>query len=395
MAETIDFENNNNKIADEIKLSSVVIKGLSQTYSCIYLLNLTKGLMKACYLQNAMFKDISKEIGLPEGKIAPWENVMKNYAKHYVIEEDRHIFDSQITEERIKERLEKENIYFISFRCPTYDNGIVYVNMTIIKAEDDGENLRVIFAFRDVTPEILNAQAELAEKLKTEMELERQRHINEAQSEFLFNISHEIRTPMNSIMGFTSLALKHIDDKDKVREYLEKVEISGKQLLEQIDDFLEIVPTEVAVNEDENISTSGMRVLLVEDIEFNRMLAETVLEDAGFLVESVPDGSDAVEAVKSHPAWYYDLVLMDIQMPVMNGYEATRAIRAIRREDIPTLPIIALSANARDEDKKQSLKSGMNSHISKPFDVDELLALIKNYTKGNRKQSSKQRKDSK
>ena len=68
------------------------------------------------------------------------------------------------------------------------------------------------------------------------------------------------------------------------------------------------------------------RILLVEDIEINRMLAVTILEEAGFLVDSVPDGCDAVDAIQEHPMWYYDLVLMDIQMPVMNGYEATRAI---------------------------------------------------------------------
>ena len=121
------------------------------------------------------------------------------------------------------------------------------------------------------------------------------------------------------------------------------------------------------------------RILLVEDIEVNRMLAEAILTESGFLVESVPDGSDAVEIIKSRPAWYYDLVLMDIQMPVMNGYEATRSIRALGREDTNALPIIALSANARDEDKKMSMESGMNSHIAKPFDIAHLIATIDEY----------------
>ena len=121
------------------------------------------------------------------------------------------------------------------------------------------------------------------------------------------------------------------------------------------------------------------RILLVEDIEVNRMLAEAILTESGFLVESVPDGSDAVEVIKSRPIWYYDLVLMDIQMPVMNGYEATRSIRALGREDTNALPIIALSANARDEDKKMSMESGMNSHIAKPFDIAHLIATIDEY----------------
>ncbi|MBQ8983530.1 MAG: response regulator [Lachnospiraceae bacterium] len=124
---------------------------------------------------------------------------------------------------------------------------------------------------------------------------------------------------------------------------------------------------------------SQHRILLVEDIEINRVLAETILEEAGYLVASVPDGCDAVDAITNHPEWYYDLVLMDIQMPVMNGYEATRAIRALKREDAKTLPIIALSANARDEDRQRSMESGMNHHIAKPFDVDQLIQAIQDH----------------
>ena len=116
------------------------------------------------------------------------------------------------------------------------------------------------------------------------------------------------------------------------------------------------------------------RLLLVEDIEINRMLAEAVLTEAGFAVESVPDGCDAVDAVKNRPAGYYDLVLMDIQMPVMNGYEATRAIRAL--DAGASLPILALSANASDEDKRMSLECGMNGHIAKPFDAVCLISAI-------------------
>jgi CheY-like chemotaxis protein len=118
------------------------------------------------------------------------------------------------------------------------------------------------------------------------------------------------------------------------------------------------------------------RVLVVEDVELNRSLAEAVLEEGGFLYESVVDGREAVRAVDEHPLWYYDLVLMDIQMPVMDGYAATRAIRALPRADVGSLPIVALSANAREEDRRMSLESGMDDHVAKPFDFDGLLNTI-------------------
>ena len=118
------------------------------------------------------------------------------------------------------------------------------------------------------------------------------------------------------------------------------------------------------------------RLLLAEDMGVNRLLAETMLRESGFEVESVPDGCDALDAVENHPAHYYDAVLMDIQMPIMNGYEATRRIRALPREDTGKLPIIALIANAREQDKRASLENGMSAHVPKPFDLAILVDIL-------------------
>ena len=137
------------------------------------------------------------------------------------------------------------------------------------------------------------------------------------------------------------------------------------------------VPKPAASDEKPQAAKSGARVLIVEDIEINRLLAE--LKRSGFEVSSVNDGCDAVEAVRNSPEGYFDAVLMDIQMPIMNGYEATRAIRALEREDARSLPIIALSANAAAEDRRMSLESGMNTHIAKPFEINELINTINSY----------------
>lgn len=118
------------------------------------------------------------------------------------------------------------------------------------------------------------------------------------------------------------------------------------------------------------------RILVVEDIELNRMLVEEVLREAGFVIEEACNGLEAVQAIETHPPLHYDLVLMDIQMPVMNGYEATQAIRALPRRDAKELPIIALSANAREEDRRRSKAIGMCDHLAKPFDTEELILAI-------------------
>ncbi len=125
----------------------------------------------------------------------------------------------------------------------------------------------------------------------------------------------------------------------------------------------------------------GKRLLLVEDIELNREIAEVILTESGFVVESAPDGTDAVAMVKEAEEYYYDAVLMDVQMPIMDGYEATRTIRALPRKDVKTLPIIAMTANALEEDKEAALKNGMNAHIAKPLDVEVLMEVLRQYLK--------------
>lgn len=117
---------------------------------------------------------------------------------------------------------------------------------------------------------------------------------------------------------------------------------------------------------------TGKMVLVVEDNALNMEIARTLLETFGIEVEEAYNGKEAVEGVRTTPPGYYDLILMDIMMPEMDGLEATRTIRQIDREDLKTLPIIAMSANAFDEDVKRSIASGMNGHLSKPVNVSLL-----------------------
>lgn len=117
----------------------------------------------------------------------------------------------------------------------------------------------------------------------------------------------------------------------------------------------------------------GQRLLLVEDNDLNREIACEILSSAGFIIEEAEDGSIAVERLQEKGAGYYSLVLMDIQMPVMDGYEATKAIRAFANKELAAIPIIAMTANAFEEDKKKALETGMNAHIAKPIDVKKLL----------------------
>ncbi len=121
------------------------------------------------------------------------------------------------------------------------------------------------------------------------------------------------------------------------------------------------------------IDFTGKRILLAEDNEFNREIAKYILEEVNFIVEEAEDGAVCVDKlIKAEPG-YYDLILMDIQMPVMDGYTATKEIRSIEDKRIADIPIIAMTANAFLEDKRKCLEIGMNGHIGKPLDIKLLL----------------------
>ena len=121
---------------------------------------------------------------------------------------------------------------------------------------------------------------------------------------------------------------------------------------------------------------SGKRVLLAEDNDVNQMIAETILTEANLQVEIANDGTEAVAMVKAAPAGYYDIILMDIQMPKMDGYEAARQIRALEDKEKAGIPIVAVTANAFEEDRRAALEAGMNGHLAKPYDIPEILGTL-------------------
>ncbi len=130
-------------------------------------------------------------------------------------------------------------------------------------------------------------------------------------------------------------------------------------------------------SEDQRVlSFEGRKILLVEDNELNQEIAVEILQETGFIMDVADDGAVAVEKIKESEPGRYDLILMDIQMPILNGYEATKQIRALNKPGVSDIPIIAMTANAFDEDKKAAFAAGMNGHIAKPIDIPKLMELL-------------------
>lgn len=125
----------------------------------------------------------------------------------------------------------------------------------------------------------------------------------------------------------------------------------------------------------------GKKILLAEDNELNREIAVELLKEEGFILDTAEDGTIAVEKMRTAKPGQYDLILMDIQMPIMDGYEATRQIRKLENPETANIPIVAITANAFEEDRQKALEAGMNEHVSKPIDLERLLEAVKKVLK--------------
>jgi len=484
----------------------------------------------------------------------------------------------ELSPEHLIAELSNKQSHFINYRA-SHNGVIMYYEMKIVRASNQQSNHGVVLGLRSVDEE---TRKDMEQKRLMKDALIQADQANQAKSTFLSNMSHDIRTPMNAIIGFTTLAINHIDQKDQLKEYLEKILASGDHLLSLINHVLDmsriesgkmhltervcnlpeflgnlesIIQTDAnakdlelhisidnLINEDvccdqvrlnqvllnmlsnsikytqrggrislqvteqpaslsgygnyifrirdngigmspeflarvfdpfereqnttisriqgtglgmsitknivelmngnieiqseqgkwtevtiflplrlntppegrktespqcgQNAPTAddtpnagqgetapsptpymadepkglsqlqGTRILLVEDNELNQEIAQIILEDAGFQVDLAENGEIALEKIIKAEAGYYQVILMDIQMPVMDGYEATRAIRSLEDVKLASVPILAMTANAFEEDKKEALRCGMNGHIAKPIEMKKLFETL-------------------
>lgn len=475
----------------------------------------------------------------------PFDDGMELYIQKYVYEEDKEMMRQAVSLDRLAKEMAEKNLYYVNHRI-VINGEIKYYEMKVVRAGVWKQYRGIVLGIRSIDEETRN---EMEKKRLLEDALVQANKANKAKSVFLSNMSHDIRTPMNAIIGFTSLALSHIDNMEQVEEYLKKIMTSGNHLLNLINDVLDMsriesgkmkleevscrlpdilqglqniiqadakakhldlhidiidvaneyvicdelrlnqvllnllsnavkytgeggtvrlslmekagapegyanyefcirdngigmseefvlhifepfereknttfsgiqgtglgmaitknivdmmngsievkskkdIGTEVTVSfvfrlnyetkeqetvQDKSVKLQKGRILLAEDNELNQEIAAAILSDAGFNVEIAGNGQIAVDMLRKSKPGYYRLILMDVQMPVMSGYEATKEIRRLNDKELSSIPIFAMTANAFEEDKKEALRCGMNGHIAKPIDVEKLFEVL-------------------
>ena len=221
----------------------------------------------------------------------------------------------------------------------------------------------------------------------------------------IFEMSHDFRTPLHIILGCAEMAANHYEDKELVMRYLQSIRISGEYLLGTINKAMQTTHQDEADQPDadkidrdaleaclegqadvrpgffQNHDFSGKRILVAEDMKINREIAGEFIRETGAEAEFAEDGEACLRMVESAPAGYYDLILMDVMMPNMDGIEATKRIRQLPDRKKAEIPIIAVSANVYEKDRTAALEAGMDAFTEKPIFVEKLFEVMKQHLK--------------
>ena len=215
--------------------------------------------------------------------------------------------------------------------------------------------------------------------------LEMQLDVERMKSKYFSDISYNFRTALGTVSGGLELIRIHAADADRVADCVSRIQPAVAELAGLIEDspfnreagLTGEDPEEAAREQGKTVRLAGKKALLVDDNDINREIVRELLEDSGIAVEEAVNGRDAVEKVGSSPEGTYDLVLMDLVMPVMDGFQATRQIRSMAKSGAAAVPIVAMTASVSEEDRRQAAEAGMNDFIEKPLDLEKLFKMIR------------------
>ena len=336
-------------------------------------------------LNENKLKDTSRHFRSPSLRTAlipEWEADLPYYQKlnvmrdELVFEPDRESFDHQTNREAILRNLKKDKVYYVNFRIVLYDI-IHYAQIKFIGIPDSCGNISRIFAA------YINADKQMTQQMEIRRRLSSALHDAEAvgkkNQELLNNLSGDIQTAMQDILASDSSAMNHLHDAELVKDCLLKNDLTCRRALGLVSEIIN-AEREARFNMNPRAMDlsilRGKKIVLAEDNAMNQEIATELLQDYGITVIPAENGQIAVDLVKAafidKTAEPIDLILMDGQMPVMDGYKATTMIRSLPCEVARKLPIVAMTANAFEEDKQRAYGAGMDAHLTKPIDTKAL-----------------------
>ena len=293
-----------------------------------------------------------------------------------IFEPDREAFDHQTNRDVVLRNLQKDSVYYVNFRVVLYDI-IHYAQIKFIGIPDAaGKIVRIFAAY-------INADKQMTQQMEIRRRLSSALHDAEAvgkkNQQLLDNLSGDIQTAMKNILATDASAMNHLHDPELVKDHLLKNDLTCRQTLGLVSEILN------SERESRFSMTPGIldlsvlrgkRILLAEDNPMNQEIATEILQDYGITVIPAENGQIAFDLVKAafidKTIDPIDLILMDGQMPIMDGYEATTAIRSLPCDVARKLPIVAMTANAFEEDKQRAYGAGMDAHLTKPIDTKEM-----------------------
>ena len=215
-----------------------------------------------------------------------------------------------------------------------------------------------------------------------------------------YEMSRDIRTPLHIILGFVEIAKNNLDDEKMLLRYLEGIKVSGEFLMKKLDglDHRSVAGTDAAADDRDDLNGSddledylqeriaaaqqhpvrfdfsGKRILIAEDLAINREIASEIIRQTGAETVFAEDGQICLEMVEAAPGGTYDMILMDIMMPNMDGLEATRRIRELDNREKAGIPIVAMTTNTDAQSREAAARAGMNGFTEKPVSVDRLFS---------------------
>ena len=404
MEKETTIQNQLRQALDETRLSNEIISAIAKSYCSIYRID----------VQKDFFEEVSNdsEIHKLTGNRGCATEKLYQLCDTMVAPEYRPLIRPFLDVSTLSARLKTEECISTEYRMC---DGSWHRMLFIVKKRDESGNVtHVLCTVRSISDskrreENLNFAAEVA---KREAEMK---------TRFLATMSHDIRTPLNGIIGMVNMGNQYADDPQMQQKIREKAMESLKYLVSLVNDVLDMNKLQSGDLKDQQIlfdltmvlrelnqiyderaakkgiwigtqdknsnlsdkpvslddySVEGMRALVVEDNELNMEIAEFLIQNEGATVTKAWDGQQAVTLFAKSASGEFDAILMDVLMPVMNGYEAAKIIRSLDRKDAKVVPIIAMTANAFTEDRLKAKEAGMDEHIAKPVDVKLLVKVI-------------------